>query len=248
MATDDKATLVPAVIAVGPVIAGTLIDNGTIDSVVLLVADGLPLTVAMMMTLLSSGIVPGAVNMAAPVSVVWAGEILPHAPLVRPPVTGLPLQSKVQFTPELPGSFETASVNFAVCPIGTDVSCPVTMPLGSVTEIAPACGFEPLLPQPASVNSRQPKPREPTKPAEIRSRLFFENVCSIYLLTPISLHRWRWSSAWQNEVVEDAPAPLASTRQGLRQSQARGAGRYHRPRVLCSGSGCAPPLPPAFRC
>jgi len=79
----------------------------TTGSVTLLVAAGLLATAAVMVTVFPMGMVDGAVNMEATPSGVCVGTSVPHAPPVTLPVTGLPPQVTVQFTPAL-----------AVSPIG----------------------------------------------------------------------------------------------------------------------------------
>jgi hypothetical protein len=69
--------------------------------VILLVADGLLATVAVIVTLVPMGITNGTVYMEATPSGVCAGTNVPQAPLETLPVTGLPPQVTVQLTPAL---------------------------------------------------------------------------------------------------------------------------------------------------
>ncbi len=74
-------------------------DGTTMGSVILLDADGLLATSAVMVTVVPMGMIEGAVNVDATPSGVWVGTKVPHAPPVTLPVIGLPPQVTVQFTP-----------------------------------------------------------------------------------------------------------------------------------------------------
>src|SRR5215472_13478629 len=111
-------------------------------NVTLLTADGLLATAAVMVTVFPMGMSEGAVNMEATPSGVWVGTNVPQAPPVMLPVTGLPPQTTVQFTPELALSPMGVMFTWTTAPAGREESWPA--PLGSVTETTPAFMLEPL--------------------------------------------------------------------------------------------------------
>jgi hypothetical protein len=77
------------------------LEAATTGNVTLLDADGLPATAAVKVTVLPMGMMDGAVYMEATPFGVCVGTKVPQAPLLILPVTGLPPQVTVQFTPAL---------------------------------------------------------------------------------------------------------------------------------------------------
>jgi hypothetical protein len=141
------------------------IAGAAIVSVAVLFAEGLLVGEALIVTVLSIGIEVGAVYKATAPAVVCVGEIVPQAPFVVLPVTGLPSQVTLQSTPAFRLSLIGVIVRSAFAPVAREVNCPLTAPVGSVTEIAPAL-LDKLLPQPAK------NPIAPTEKTRTSTRQF----------------------------------------------------------------------------
>jgi hypothetical protein len=67
----------------------------------------------------------------------YAGAMVPHGFAAGDEI-GLPPQFATQFTPRFSWSWLTLRLMAALALIATEVSCPLTAPLGSVTEIPPS--------------------------------------------------------------------------------------------------------------
>lgn len=112
-----------AVVLTASEVGGNLLKNesvigvGRIVKVTLLACDGLLVIVAVIVTVVPIGVTDGAVKTATPPSVVCAGVSVPHAPLVKIPVVGLPRQVTVQSTPALMTSFDGIMLRFNLEPI-----------------------------------------------------------------------------------------------------------------------------------
>jgi len=139
-----KVTCPPRLIVEGGETKASDRGGTTTGSVTLLVAAGLLATAAVMVTVFPIGMVDGAVNIEATPSGVCAGTRVPQAPPVTLPVTGLPPQVTVQFTPALEVSPTGIILTATIEPAAREESCPDDVPLGLVTEICPAFTLEPL--------------------------------------------------------------------------------------------------------
>jgi hypothetical protein len=134
---------------------GTLsaIATGEVSTVrvMLLLCDGLLVTVAVMATVVPIGAADGAVKIVVAPSAVCAGASVPHAPFVTLPLIGLPPQVTVQSMPAFRLSPVGIMLSFAVVPMTTAVTASF-VPVGFAMTIGPAFAPElAWLPHPTAI-------------------------------------------------------------------------------------------------
>jgi hypothetical protein len=150
------------------VVKATRIGKATMVRLTLLLCPGLLVTDAVMVMEPLIGAADEAVYTVAAPAAVCVGASVPHAPLPRLPVIGLPAQVTVQSTPAPLLSPTGVILNLIAEPTASELTGP-TAPAAFVTEIGPAFAppDEMLLPQPASImasTAMQATPHPPLDP------------------------------------------------------------------------------------